>query len=132
MIPRLKGVKLLQYFTPLTNFKKKSKIMIQNIKELLQNTQLQQQVKAAANLAEAIKLITTVGVEKGYSFTQESVAQAISGLMLEEHELSEAELQAVAGGRYCAETGPPPTEECGGGGGPFHTGLSSLIFGCNC
>lgn len=34
--------------------------MIQNIKELLQNTQLQQQVKVAANLAEAIKLITTL------------------------------------------------------------------------
>lgn len=55
--------------------------MIQNIKELLQNAQLQQQVKEAANLAEAIKLITTAAVEKGYSFTQESVAQAISGLM---------------------------------------------------
>jgi predicted ribosomally synthesized peptide with nif11-like leader len=72
--------------------------MINNIKELLQNTQLQQQVKASANLAEAIKLITTAGVQKGYSFTQESVAQLISGLMLGEHELSEEDLLAVAGG----------------------------------
>ena len=72
--------------------------MIQNIKELLQNAQLQQQVKAAANLAEAIKLITNAGAAKGYSFTQESVAQVVSGLMLEEHELSEADLLAVAGG----------------------------------
>ena len=71
--------------------------MIQNIKELLQNTQLQQQVKEAANLTEAIKLITTAGAAKGYSFTQESVAQVVSGLMLEEHELSEADLLAVAG-----------------------------------
>lgn len=78
--------------------------MIQNLKELLQNAQLQQQVKEATNLAEAIKLITTAGVEKGYSFTQESVAQVVSGLMLGEHELSESDLLAVAGGRYCLDT----------------------------
>jgi hypothetical protein len=72
--------------------------MIQNIKELLQNTQLQQQVKASANLAEAIKLITTAGVQKGYSFTQENVAQVVNKLMLEEHELSESDLLIVAGG----------------------------------
>ncbi|MDZ7960290.1 MAG: Nif11-like leader peptide family natural product precursor [Aulosira sp. DedQUE10] len=72
--------------------------MIQNIKELLQNPQLQQQVKEATNLAEAIKLITTAGTQKGYSFTQESLAQVVSGLMLEERELSEVDLLAVAGG----------------------------------
>jgi len=42
--------------------------MIQNIKELLQNAQLTA-VKAAASMAEAIKLIQTVGAER-YSFTQ--------------------------------------------------------------
>ncbi len=73
--------------------------MIQNIKELLQNAQLQQQVKEATNLVEAIKLITTAGTQKGYSFTQESIAQVVSGLILEERELSEADLLAVAGGR---------------------------------
>lgn len=78
--------------------------MIQNIKELLQNTQLQQQVKQAANLAEAIKLITTAGVEKSYLLTQESVAQVVSGLMLEEHTLLEDDLLAVAGGRGCWNT----------------------------
>ncbi len=75
--------------------------MINDIKELLQNAQLQQQIKASANLAEAIKLITTAGAERGYSFTQESVAQLISGLMLGEHELSEDDLLAVAGGAIC-------------------------------
>ncbi len=75
--------------------------MIQNIKELLQVAQLQQQVKEATNLVEAIKLITTAGVQKGHSFTQESVTQVVSGLMLEEHELSEADLLAVAGGAGC-------------------------------
>jgi cobalamin biosynthesis protein CbiD len=73
--------------------------MIQNIKELLQNTQLQQQIKEANNLVEAIKLITTAGTQKGYSFTQESIAQVVNGLMLEERELSESDLLTVAGGR---------------------------------
>ncbi len=86
--------------------------MIENIKELLQNTQLQQQLKAASNLVEAIKLIATAGAEKGYSFSQESIAQVVSGLMLEEHTLTESDLIAVAGGRmpdckcglvYCSE-----------------------------
>ncbi|MDZ7960289.1 MAG: Nif11-like leader peptide family natural product precursor [Aulosira sp. DedQUE10] len=80
--------------------------MIDNIKEILKNAQLQQQIKEATNLAEAIKLITTAGSQKGYSFTQESVAQVVSGLMLGEHELTEADLLAVAGGlRGSAITG---------------------------
>lgn len=72
--------------------------MIQSIKELLQNVHLQQQIKETANLAEAIKLITTAGAQKGYSFTQESVAQVVSGLMLEESALTESDLLMVAGG----------------------------------
>ena len=76
--------------------------MIQHIKELLQNAQLQQQVKEATNLAEAIKVITTAGAQKGYSFTQESVAQMISKLMLEGHELTETDLLSIAGAL------PPP------------------------
>jgi hypothetical protein len=78
--------------------------MIENIRELLRNTQLQQQVKAAANVVEAITLITTAGVQQGYAFTQERIAQVLGGLMPEEQELSEAELQAVAGGIHCAGT----------------------------
>lgn len=79
--------------------------MIENIKELLQNTQLQQQIKEAANSAAAIKLIATAGTQMGYSFTQESIAQVVSELMLE-RELSEADLLAVAGGlRGSAITG---------------------------
>lgn len=78
--------------------------MIQHIKELLQNTQLQQQIKEAANLAEAIKLITTAGAQKGYFFTQENVAQVVSEVMLELQELPEADLLAVAGGHGCWNT----------------------------
>jgi predicted ribosomally synthesized peptide with nif11-like leader len=88
----------------LPNFNKENKIMINNIKELLQNAQLQQQVKASANLSEAIKLITTAGAQKGYSFTQQNVAQAIRGLMLGEQELSEDDLLAVAGGAVCRQS----------------------------
>jgi hypothetical protein len=71
--------------------------MIENIKKLLQNAQLQQQVKEAANLAEAIKLMTSADAQKGYFFTQESVAQVVNGFMLEKHELSEDDLLAIAG-----------------------------------
>ncbi|AFY93304.1 hypothetical protein [Chamaesiphon minutus] len=72
--------------------------MLENIKELLQNTQLQQQVKAATNLSTASELITTAAAQKGYFFTPESVAGAIGGLMLGDRELSEADLLSVAGG----------------------------------
>ncbi|WP_019500710.1 hypothetical protein [Pseudanabaena sp. PCC 6802] len=72
--------------------------MIENIKDLLQNAQLLQQVKETGSLLDAIKLITAAGAQKGYSFTQGSVAQAIGELMLEKLELPEGELLAVAGG----------------------------------
>lgn len=75
--------------------------MIQNIKDLLRNDRLQQQVKEAGNLVDVIKLITTAGAQKGYSFTQDSLSQAIAGLMLEERELAEADLLAVSGSRWC-------------------------------
>lgn len=72
--------------------------MIQHIKHLLENNQLKQQVKESKNLVEAIKLITNAGVQKGYSFTQDSVAEIVSRLMLTEQELTEEDLLAVSGG----------------------------------
>lgn len=104
--------------------------MIQIIKELLLNAQLKQQVKEAANLIEAIQLITLAGVEKGYSLTQENVAQAISGLMLGEQELSEEDLQVVAGGLRCHDS--CVLTDGGGGGDPntMYTGLSTTFFNC--
>jgi predicted ribosomally synthesized peptide with nif11-like leader len=75
--------------------------MIQSIKTLLKNTQLQQQIKVATDLAEAVKLITVVGAEKGYSFSPERLAQAVTELMIGEQELSEDDLLAVAGGAGC-------------------------------
>ncbi|OUL21111.1 Nif11-like leader peptide family natural product precursor [Nostoc sp. 106C] len=81
--------------------------MINSIEELLQNIELQQQVKEATNLAETTKLITTAGTEKGYYLTEQQVAQIASELMLEKLELRETDLLTVAGAfgytnnRYC-------------------------------
>jgi hypothetical protein len=99
-------------FPFLNNLNKDNKLMTLNIKELLQNTQLQQQLKTASNLVEATRLIATAGAEKGYFLSQETVAKIVSNLMLEQHELTESDLLSVAGGRmpdckcglvYCSE-----------------------------
>ncbi|MBW4574203.1 MAG: hypothetical protein KME08_02860 [Aphanothece sp. CMT-3BRIN-NPC111] len=72
--------------------------MLDQIKALLQEAQLRQQLLAAADREEVIKLITTAGAEKGYTFTDESVSQAATELMSEGEELTEEDLLAVAGG----------------------------------
>jgi len=79
--------------------------MIQNIKEL-QNAQLQQQVKAAASMAEAIKLITTVGAEKGYSFFHPECSSGAQWANARGARTLKLTLPAVAGGaRGSAITG---------------------------
>ncbi|BAY78519.1 hypothetical protein NIES25_49940 [Nostoc linckia NIES-25] len=79
--------------------------MLHQIKELLQNAQLQQQVQAAANQAEAIKLIAIASAEKGYNFTVESLSQMLAELtFVDSNELSEEELLSVSGGMM-ADTG---------------------------
>ncbi|WP_445638211.1 Nif11-like leader peptide family natural product [Nostoc sp. DSM 114161] len=79
--------------------------MLQQIKELLQNAQLQQQVQAAANQAEAIKLLAIASAEKGYNFTVESLSQMLAQLTyVDSNELSEEELLSVSGGMM-ADTG---------------------------
>ncbi|MEH2067518.1 Nif11-like leader peptide family natural product precursor [Nostoc sp. PA-18-2419] len=73
--------------------------MLQQIKELLENAQLQQKLTAAANEAEAIKLLLVASAEKGYNFTVESVSQVLNELTsMEFGELSEEELLSVSGG----------------------------------
>ncbi|MBD2679303.1 MULTISPECIES: Nif11-like leader peptide family RiPP precursor [Nostoc] len=78
--------------------------MLQQLKELLQNAQLQQQVQAAANQAEAIKLLAIASAEKGYNFTVESLSQMLAELTVDSNELSEEELLSVSGGMM-ADTG---------------------------
>ena len=73
--------------------------MLHQIKELLQNAQLQQQVRAAANQAEAIKVLAIASAEKGYNFTVEAISQMLAELTsVTSDELSEEELLGVSGG----------------------------------
>jgi predicted ribosomally synthesized peptide with nif11-like leader len=73
--------------------------MLHQIKELLQNAQLQEQVKAAANQAEAIKVLAIASAEKGYNFTVEAISQMLAELTsVASDELSEEELLGVSGG----------------------------------
>ncbi len=91
--------------------------MLQQIKELLQNAQLQQQIEAAANQAEAIKILAIASAEKGYNFTIESMSQMFAELtFVDSNELSEQELLSVSGGMM-AESAPKlcHTDSCGGG-----------------
>jgi hypothetical protein len=73
--------------------------MLNNLKELLQNAQLQAQIKAAANQAEVVKLLVVAGAEKGYSLTVDSVNQLLNELNTGSNELSEDELLGVSGGK---------------------------------
>ncbi|MBW4573956.1 MAG: Nif11-like leader peptide family RiPP precursor [Aphanothece sp. CMT-3BRIN-NPC111] len=73
--------------------------MLQQIKEVLANAELQQQVKEATHLTDAINLIVAAGAEKGYNFTTEAVSQALAELAsVEPDELSDKDLLAVSGG----------------------------------
>jgi predicted ribosomally synthesized peptide with nif11-like leader len=73
--------------------------MLHQIKELLQNAQLQEQVKAAANQAEAIKVLAIASAEKGYNFTVEAITEMLAELTsVTSDELSEEELLGVSGG----------------------------------
>ncbi|ACC83385.1 hypothetical protein [Nostoc punctiforme] len=73
--------------------------MLHQIKELLQNAQLQQQVKTAANQAEAIKVLAIASADKGYNFTVEAISQMLAELTsVASDELSEEELLSVSGG----------------------------------
>jgi predicted ribosomally synthesized peptide with nif11-like leader len=73
--------------------------MLHNLKELLQNVQLQQQIKGAVNQAEVVRLLIAAGAEKGYNFTVESVNQLLAEVNISSNELSEEELLGVSGGR---------------------------------
>ncbi|MBW4429679.1 MAG: Nif11-like leader peptide family RiPP precursor [Nostoc desertorum CM1-VF14] len=91
--------------------------MLHQIKELLQNTQLQQQIKAAANQAEAIKVLAIASTEKGYNFTVEAISQMLAELtFVDSNELSEEELLSVSGGAM-ADSAPKLCHTVGCGGG---------------
>jgi predicted ribosomally synthesized peptide with nif11-like leader len=75
------------------------------IKNLLQDAQLRQKLQNVTNVAEAMQLIVVAGKQKGYAFTQKDLAEAIHQVQNPELELSDAALEAVAGGG-CPQTVP--------------------------
>jgi predicted ribosomally synthesized peptide with nif11-like leader len=68
------------------------------IKNLLQDAQLRQKLQNVTNVAEAMQLILAAGKQKDYAFTQKDLAEAIHQVQNPELELSDAALEAVAGG----------------------------------
>jgi hypothetical protein len=80
--------------------------MLNNLKELLQNSQLQAKIKAATDKATAIELLFTAGAEKGYTFTIDSITQLLAEINATSHELSEDDLLSVSGGF------PPRSQAC--------------------
>ncbi|MBT9315787.1 Nif11-like leader peptide family natural product precursor [Leptothoe spongobia] len=78
--------------------------MLNQLKALLSNAQLRQQLKAANSLVDAIALLKAAGTEKGYTFSNKSLSQIIStsNMYSKVRALSEADLLAIAGA-----DGPP-------------------------
>jgi hypothetical protein len=72
--------------------------MLNNIKKLLQNKQLQEKIKAAKNQAVVIELLLIAGAEKGYTFNTNEITQLLIELNITSHELSEDDLLGVIGG----------------------------------
>ncbi|MBT9315788.1 Nif11-like leader peptide family natural product precursor [Leptothoe spongobia] len=80
--------------------------MLKQLKTLFNDTQLRQQLKAVNSLADAISLIKTASIKKGYRFSSDSLS-----LLMENNfePLNERELIVVAGGKVPqppAPTGP--------------------------
>ena len=71
--------------------------MLNQIKALLNDAQLRQQIKKAATMAEAIALIKTAGITKGYQFSNDRLSQLMQSQL---EPLGEEELLSVAGGVY--------------------------------
>jgi hypothetical protein len=80
--------------------------MLNNFKELLQNPQLQANIKVATDKVAIIELLLTASAEKGYAFTIESINNLLAELNPTSIELSEDDLMLVNGGK------PAQTKRC--------------------
>ena len=83
--------------------------MLNQIKALLSDTQLRQQLKEVTSMAEAIALIKTAGITKGYQFSSDGISQLFQH-QLEPLELGEAELLMVSGGANIPTINCAPTK----------------------
>ncbi|MBT9315797.1 hypothetical protein [Leptothoe spongobia] len=71
--------------------------MLNQLKTLLSDAQLHQQIKAANTLEDAISLLKATGTEKGLLFPNNELDQLIDN-QLKPIDLSEAKLISAAGG----------------------------------
>jgi predicted ribosomally synthesized peptide with nif11-like leader len=63
------------------------------------DTALQQKLKQAPDKDSYLNLIVQSGKEKGYDFTRQEVQSAIEGINAKRGQLSDKQLESVAGGR---------------------------------
>lgn len=74
-----------------------------NLEQLRQEVEqvpaLQERLNQAQDNDSLIALVTEIGQEKGYSFTRQEVEEYISQINTSQEELSEEQLEAVAGGK---------------------------------
>ena len=73
--------------------------MLNQIKALINDVQLHQQIKNAATMTEAITLIKTAGAKEGYQFSNDSLSQLLQSQSQPLKRLQEQELLMIAGGR---------------------------------
>ena len=70
------------------------------LKLVNQDPTLQEQLREAPDREAGIKIALQLGSEKGYSFTEADVQNFLAEAQKEARELSDEELESVAGGDY--------------------------------
>ena len=66
--------------------------------EVAQDPALQERLNQAQDNESLIATVTELGQEKGYSFTRQEVEEYIDEMNTSEQEISEEQLEAIAGG----------------------------------
>jgi predicted ribosomally synthesized peptide with nif11-like leader len=76
-----------------------SKVNLERFLELAsQDAQMKSRLKLAPNQSAFVELLVGLGKQKGFDFTAADVKGALAGVASPSAELSDAELEAVAGG----------------------------------
>ncbi len=71
--------------------------MIEELKAVLKDARVRQEIKETKTQDEVIKLVTNAGIKKGYNFTTEEVTKLLPQLAITAlHELIEEDLLAAA------------------------------------
>lgn len=88
-------------------------------RELLKDRALQERLKALNDTNSIVALVVEAGKEKGYSFTIEEVQEDMAEINMSrpQQELSDEQLEAIAGGTQQRLAYLDGNCGCGGGGG---------------